>query len=82
MFLVATPTVYHDNNAVDASHIQSAMQMIDAYTREGSTVIIESSLAVGQTRKYLSPIAARKRLFAGMSLEVRSHISLDQHNLK
>ncbi|KAH7466303.1 hypothetical protein FOMA001_g16705 [Fusarium oxysporum f. sp. matthiolae] len=45
--------------------------MVGQAARRGSTIVIESSVAVGMTRELVGPIAKRLALFAGMSPEVR-----------
>lgn len=71
LFLVSVPTLLLPDNSVDTSYIQSALSTIGNYAQPGSTIVVESSVAVGMTRQLLGPLAAEKHLFAGMSPEVR-----------
>ncbi|UKZ63884.1 uncharacterized protein TrAtP1_005106 [Trichoderma atroviride] len=68
-FLISVPTLLLKDKTVDTSYLQSALTTVENYAAPGSTVVIESSVAVGMTRKLLGPLAKRKGLFAGMSPE-------------
>jgi UDP-N-acetyl-D-mannosaminuronate dehydrogenase len=57
---------------VDSSHICSAIAMLQNYVNNESIVVIESTVAVGMTRKFLGPLAASRGILAGMSPEVSS----------
>jgi hypothetical protein len=68
--LISVPTLLHGDNTIDTSYLQNALSAVATHARPGSTVVIESSTAVGMTRQLLGPIAAEKHFFAGMSPEV------------
>ncbi|KAL7791551.1 hypothetical protein V8C37DRAFT_410354 [Trichoderma ceciliae] len=68
-FLISVPTLLLPNKTVDTSYLRSALTTVEKHAAPGSTVIIESSVAVGMTRELLGPLAKRKGLFAGMSPE-------------
>ncbi|CCF46427.1 polysaccharide biosynthesis protein vipA/tviB [Colletotrichum higginsianum] len=68
-FLVAVPTLLLPDRSIDLSYLRSALSMVGKWARRGSTVVIESSVAVGLTRELLGPIARSRGLFAGMSPE-------------
>ncbi|KAK6223182.1 polysaccharide biosynthesis protein vipA/tviB [Colletotrichum tabaci] len=68
-FLVAVPTLLLSDRSIDLSYLRSALSMVEKWARRGSTVVIESSVAVGLTRELLGPIARSRGLFAGMSPE-------------
>ncbi|KAH7155987.1 hypothetical protein EDB81DRAFT_646692 [Dactylonectria macrodidyma] len=68
-FLVSVPTLLIPDKSVDLSYLKSALRMIEKWALPGSTVVIESSVAIGLTRKLLGPIAASRGFFAGMSPE-------------
>lgn len=68
-FLISVPTRLHHDNTVDTQHLESAISLVAEYARTGSTVIIESSVAVGMTRKLIEDIMRSKGLKAGMSPE-------------
>lgn len=74
-FLVSVPTLLLADKSIDTSYIRSALGIIARFARRGSTVVIESSVAVGMTRQLLGPLALEKGLFAGMSPEVSQHPS-------
>lgn len=69
-FLISVPTLLCSDKSINLSYLKSALNMVETYAKRGSTVVIESSVAVGHTRKLLGPIAKARRLFAGMSPEV------------
>lgn len=69
-FLVSVPTLLRKDKSIDLSYLRSALRKIELYARRGSTVVIESSVAIGLTRELLGPIASSRGLFAGMSPEV------------
>ncbi|KAM0256112.1 hypothetical protein ACHAQJ_005199 [Trichoderma viride] len=68
-FLISVPTLLLPDKTVDTSYLQSALTTVENHAAPGSTVVIESSVAVGMTRELLGPLAKRKGLFAGMSPE-------------
>ncbi|KAH6883442.1 hypothetical protein B0T10DRAFT_411161 [Thelonectria olida] len=68
-FLISVPTLLRPDRTIDSSYLRNALKMVGKVARRGSTVVIESSVAVGMTRQLLGPIAISKGLFAGMSPE-------------
>jgi len=75
-FLIAVPTGLKEDNSIDDSHLKAAIETVRSFARDGSTVVIESSVAVGMTRKLLQPMMVSKNLKGGMSPEVSdSHTS-------
>ena len=71
-FLVSVPTLLRMDKTIDLSYLRSALDKVKRWAQPGSTVVIESSVAIGLTRELLGPIAKSRRLFAGMSPEVSS----------
>jgi UDP-N-acetyl-D-mannosaminuronate dehydrogenase len=69
-FLISVPTLLRQDRTVDSSYLQSAIKTVGTYARQGATVVVESSVAVGMTRKLLGPLAVARGFFAGMSPEV------------
>ncbi|KAJ4044654.1 hypothetical protein NW761_008435 [Fusarium oxysporum] len=68
-FLISVPTLLRPNKSIDSSYLYDALKMVGQVARRGSTIVIESSVAVGMTRELVGPIAKRLALFAGMSPE-------------
>ncbi|KAF9775625.1 hypothetical protein IL306_006260 [Fusarium sp. DS 682] len=68
-FLISVPTLLRPDKTIDSSYLRDALKMVCQVARRGSTIVIESSVAVGMTRKLVGPIAKRLGLFAGMSPE-------------
>ncbi|KAK3376922.1 putative UDP-glucose dehydrogenase [Lasiosphaeria ovina] len=68
-FLVSVPTLLQSNGEVNLVHLQSAINTVARNARPGSTVVIESSVAIGMTRQLLGPLAISRGLFVGMSPE-------------
>ncbi|KAF5004373.1 hypothetical protein FDECE_9120, partial [Fusarium decemcellulare] len=68
-FLVSVPTLLLPDKSIDLSYLRSALRKVEQWARPGSTVVIESSVAIGLTRELLGPIAKSRGLFAGMSPE-------------
>lgn len=67
--LVSVPTLLTaDLSRVDERHIRSAFDMVSRIARPGSTVVVESSVTVGMTRKLFSPLLA-KGVHVGFSPE-------------
>lgn len=69
-FLISVPTVLNHDRTIDTTYLRAAVSTVEQYARPGSTVVIESSVAVGMTRTFLSPLMASKNLLVGMSPEV------------
>ncbi|KAM5353905.1 hypothetical protein ACJ41O_000555 [Fusarium nematophilum] len=68
-FLISVPTLLRPDKTIDSSYLRDALKTVGKVARPGSTVVIESSVAVGMTRQLLGPLAASRRFFAGMSPE-------------
>ena len=69
-FLISVPTPLRPDKTVDLSCLQNALETVSMHARRGTTVVIESSLAVGTTRRLLGPICSSRGLFGGISPEV------------
>ncbi|KAI1326659.1 hypothetical protein F5Y16DRAFT_421656 [Xylariaceae sp. FL0255] len=67
--LVAVSTNLLPDNSIDTSSLQKAVKDIKRFARSGSTVVIESSVAVGMTRELFATLAKDRGLFVGMSPE-------------
>ena len=67
-FLICVPTTLH-HGCIDTTPLQSAISLLSEYARPGSTVVIESSVAVGMTRQLLKDVMRSCGLMAGMSPE-------------
>ncbi|KAF6791026.1 nucleotide sugar dehydrogenase [Colletotrichum sojae] len=68
-FLISVPTLLKADKSIDTSYLQSAIATVAQHARPGSTVVVESSVAVGMTRSLLGPVAASHGFYAGMSPE-------------
>lgn len=83
-FLISVPTLLRPDRTIDASYLESALEIVAANARRGSTIVIESSVAIGMSRSLLGPIAKANGFFAGMSPEVGyplyspSHVALSE----
>jgi hypothetical protein len=75
-FLISVPTLLLQDQSIDCSALQRALKIIELYAQPGTTVVVESSVAVGMTRQLLGSLAAEKELFGGMSLEVSSSVPI------
>lgn len=69
-FLISVPTLLRPDRTIDSSYLRDAIKTVGQVARRGSTVVVESSVAVGMTRELLGPLALENGLFAGMSPEV------------
>ncbi|KAF6520139.1 hypothetical protein HZS61_016556 [Fusarium oxysporum f. sp. conglutinans] len=63
------PTLLRPDKTIDSSYLRDALKTVGEVARSGSTVVIESSVAIGMTRQLLGPLAANRQFFAGMSPE-------------
>ncbi|KXT10979.1 hypothetical protein AC579_5173 [Pseudocercospora musae] len=68
-FLIAVSTVLDSQGHIDTSCLQKAIMMLEEHAPPGTTVVIESSVAVGMTRDLLEPLMRSKNLKCGMSPE-------------
>ena len=68
-FLISVPTLLQPDKRIASSALRSALRVVAVNARPGSTVVVESSIAVGMTREFLGPLAKEKTFFAGMSPE-------------
>jgi len=68
--LISVPTTLHHDNTIDARPLQAAISTVKSYAKDGATIVIESSVAIGMTRKLLGPLMMKTRqLYGGMSPE-------------
>ncbi|KAF2845796.1 nucleotide sugar dehydrogenase [Plenodomus tracheiphilus IPT5] len=67
--LISVPTILKDDKSIDTAYLRSAIATVEKYVRPGSTVVVESSVAVGMTRELVGPLMATKNLKVGMSPE-------------
>jgi UDP-N-acetyl-D-mannosaminuronate dehydrogenase len=72
-FLISVPTNVLPDGSVDTRNLVSAIKIVQANARRGSTVVIESSVSVGMTRALLGTISRDRGIKAGMSPEVRTN---------
>lgn len=68
--LISVPTILREDRSIDTSFLRSALATVESHVRPGSTVVIESSVAVGMTRELVGPLMASRNLKVGMSPEV------------
>ncbi|KAH7361497.1 polysaccharide biosynthesis protein vipA/tviB [Plectosphaerella cucumerina] len=68
-FLVSVPTLLRPDSSIDTSYLDEAIRTIAQWARRGSTIVIESSVAVGMTRTLLARLASSRGFLAGMSPE-------------
>ncbi|KAE8371047.1 hypothetical protein BDV26DRAFT_299153 [Aspergillus bertholletiae] len=67
-FLICVPTTLQ-HGCIDTTPLTSAIGLLFKYANPGSTVVIESSVAVGMTRQLLKDVIISRGLMAGMSPE-------------
>lgn len=70
-FLISVPTLLNPDKSIDTTYLQDAIANVEKYAKPGSTVIVESSVAVGMTRQLVGPLLASKNFKVGMSPEVK-----------
>jgi threonine dehydrogenase-like Zn-dependent dehydrogenase len=68
--LISVPTVLNKDKTIDTTYLRSAIATVEKYVKDGSTVVVESSVAVGMTRQLVGPLMISKKLKIGMSPEV------------
>lgn len=68
--LISVPTILKEDKTIDTAYLRSAIATVEKYVKPGSTVVVESSVAVGMTRELVGPLMASKNLKVGMSPEV------------
>lgn len=68
--LISVPTILKEDKSIDTAYLRSAIATVEKYVKPGSTVVVESSVAVGMTRELVGPLMASKNLRVGMSPEV------------
>ncbi|KAI5793332.1 nucleotide sugar dehydrogenase [Geopyxis carbonaria] len=68
-FLIAVPTSLREDKQVDLSFLEAALETVRARARPGATVVVESSVSVGMTRRLLTPLVESRGLLGGMSPE-------------
>lgn len=66
-FLIAVPTLLRDDHSVDLECVKSAINLIITFAPPNSSIVIESSVPVGTTRRLLTP--HKTAFHCGMSPE-------------
>ncbi|KAL1798040.1 hypothetical protein ACET3X_004646 [Alternaria dauci] len=67
--LISVPTILTDDKKVDTTYLRSAIATVEKHVKPGSTIVVESSVAVGMTRSLVGPLMATKNFKVGMSPE-------------
>ncbi|EME38642.1 hypothetical protein DOTSEDRAFT_139655, partial [Dothistroma septosporum NZE10] len=65
--LISVSTIIDQSQQIDTSCIKAAIHTIEQHARPGTTIIVESSVAVGMTRDLLQPLMASRGFLCGMS---------------
>lgn len=68
-FLISVPTLLNTDKTIDTTYLRSAVATVETYAKPGSTIVVESSVAVGMTRSLVGPLMRSKGLLVGMSPE-------------
>ena len=71
--LISVPTILNEDKRIDTTYLRSAIATVEKHVKPGSTIVIESSVAVGMTRQLVGPLMASKNLLVGMSPEVHTN---------
>jgi UDP-N-acetyl-D-mannosaminuronate dehydrogenase len=66
-FLISVPTLLNADKTINTTYLRSAIATVEKYAKSGSTVVIESSVAVGMTRSRVGPLMHSRKLLVGMS---------------
>lgn len=66
-FLIAVPTLLREDHTVDLDCVKSAISLVVAFAQPNSSIVIESSVPVGTTRRLLTP--HKTAFHCGMSPE-------------
>jgi hypothetical protein len=69
-FLISVPTPVLPDRSINTNYLKAAIATVREHARQGATVVIESSVAVGMTRELLGPLMREKGIKGGMSPEV------------
>ncbi|KAJ4311247.1 hypothetical protein N0V94_008038 [Neodidymelliopsis sp. IMI 364377] len=67
--LISVPTILKEDKSIDTAYLRSAIETVERYVKPGSTVVVESSVAVGMTRELVGPLMLSRNLKVGMSPE-------------
>ncbi|TPX67388.1 hypothetical protein SpCBS45565_g03840 [Spizellomyces sp. 'palustris'] len=66
---ISVPTLLlRDKTGIDASYVAKAVKTVSKYAKQGSTIVMESSVTVGMTRKYMGHLR-QEGVFVGFSPE-------------
>lgn len=68
-FLISVPTLLNADKTIDTTYLRSAIATVEQHARPGSTIVVESSVAVGMTRALVGPLMSSKNFLVGMSPE-------------
>lgn len=69
MICIAVPTLLKKDNTIDDRHLKSAVSVVQKMAKAGCTVVMESSVHVGMTRKLLGHLLQGGALYIGFSPE-------------
>lgn len=68
-FLISVPTLLNADKTIDTTYLRSAISTVEQYAVPGSTIVIESSVAVGMTRSLVGPLMHSRKFLVGVSPE-------------
>jgi hypothetical protein len=80
-YLISVPTSVLPDRSINTSHLREAIAAVGDHARQGTTVVIESSVAVGMTRELLGPLMRAMGIKAGMSPEVSTLSTYPRYTL-
>lgn len=82
-YIIAIPaTVLADDSMIDTSRLEQVLKSLERHVRVGATVIIESIVPEGTTRRLLEPLIRRKRVKGGISPNVSVYSPISQQHLR
>lgn len=68
LFCISVPTLLKNDKTIDTSYVDSAVNMLSNIAKNGSTIVMESSVSVGMTRSLLGEFR-KKNIYIGFSPE-------------
>ena len=68
LFCISVPTLLKSDKTIDTSYVDSAVNMLSNTAKNGSTIVMESSVSVGMTRNLLGEFR-KKNIYIGFSPE-------------
>lgn len=70
VYVVRVPVTLTVDGVIDTSDLESAVALLSQHARPGATVVLETAVPIGTSRRLLEPLERENQAYCGFSQEV------------